>query len=417
MHLRILGLTLGGGNEGQTRARDTKPLEVEQWPRGLAAAFAPDSEQGKQIAALKKRHDNAKRYLRAGTGSASAANAILAEAKALMYTNGIDMSSGKMAQARAMAKRSSVQDIQMLARGMSVTECRSLAFHFAALGAPSACVSGEHALLAAKRAAAAAFTGCAKDWPKLMAPHVRYAPPSPPTKCRCRCGCDSMVYCQTQCSGVGCYRFVCDQCDTAESIPRCHVCRKVPKNTSVALKPSVALERGVRVSTQPINPLGWYFNDDWDIGWLRENRDVRLDPPLLDVLRVRKDRVLFADKRKVLPFDWELAFTLRCQLQDPIGGCAEVTINLKAFVQNPVWARHPMVEYIKTWLPSHFEFRGDLWKDRAAYVAPPSPRSPPYINETATWAESTVHIEEVDGQDAGSSSSMCIAPATKHRKL
>ena len=213
MHLRILGLTLGGGKEGQTRAHDTKPLEVEQWPRGLAAAFAPDTEQGKQIAALKKRHDNAKRYLRAGTGSASAANAILAEVKALMYTNGIDMSSGKMAQAQrpaagpqeappmeievpasqaaepqeaqpmeievpasqahAMAKRSSVQDIQMLARGMSVTECRSLAFHFAALGAPSVCVSGEHALLAAKRAAAVAFAGCAKDWPKLMAPRQR----------------------------------------------------------------------------------------------------------------------------------------------------------------------------------------------------------------------------------------------------
>ena len=193
MHLRILGLTLGGGNEGQTRARDTKPLEVEQWPRGLATVFEPDSEQGKKIAALKKRHDNAKRYLRAGAGSASAANAILAEVKALMCTNGIDMSSGKMAQAHAMAKRISVQDIQMLARGMSVTECRSLAFHFAALGAPSACVSGEHALLAAKRAAAVAFTGCAKDWPELMAPHVRYAPPPPPTKCRCRCGCDDVA--------------------------------------------------------------------------------------------------------------------------------------------------------------------------------------------------------------------------------
>ena len=401
---------------------------MEQWPRGLATVFEPDSEQGKQIAALKKRHDTAKRYLRAGTGSASAANAILAEAKALMYTNGIDMSSGKMAQVQRpaagpqeappmeMAKRSSVQDIQMLARGMSVTECRSLAFHFAALGAPSACVSGEHALLAAKRAAAVAFTGCAKDWPELMAPHVRYAPPPPPIKCQCRCGCDSMVDCRTQCLGVDCYRMVCYQCDTTGST-RCHVCRKEPKNTSVALKPSVALERGVRVSTQPINPLGWYFNDDWDIGWLRENRDVRLDPPLLDVLRVTKNWMLYADKRKVLPFDWELAFTLRCQLQDPIGGCAEVTINLKAFVQNPVWARHPMVEYIKTWLPSHLRFQGDLWKDRAAYVAPPSPRSPPYINETATWAESTVHIEEVDGQDAGSSSSMCIAPATKNRKL
>ena len=414
---------------------------MEQWPRGLAAAFAPDSEQGKQIAALKTRHDTAKRYLRAGTGSASAANAILAEAKALMYTNGIDMSSGKMAKvhrpaaepqeaqpmeievpashAHAMAKRSSVQDIQMLARGMSVTECRSLAFHFAALGAPSACVSGEHALLAAKRAAAVAFTGCAKDWPELMAPHVRYAPPPPPTKCQCRCGCDSMVDCRTQCFGVGCYRMVCDQCVTPRSTrsTMCHVCRKVPKNTSVALKPSVALERGVRVSTQPINPLGWYFNDDWDIGWLRENRDVRLDPPLLDVLRVTKNLMLYADKRKVLPFDWELAFTLRCQLQDPVGGYAEVVMNLKAFVQNPVWASHPMVEYIKTWLPSHFDFTGDLWKDRAAYVAPPSPRTPPYINETATWAESTVHIEEVDGEDAGSSSSMCIAPTAKHRRL
>ena len=240
MDLRILGLTLGGGNEGQTRARDTKPLEVEQWPRGLATAFAPDSEQGKQIAALKKRHDNAKRYLRAGTGSASAANAILAEVKALMYTNGIDMSSGKMAQvqrpaagpqeappmeievpasqaaepqeaqpmeievpasqAHAVATRSSVQDIQRLAHGMSMTECRSLAIHFALLGAPNVCVTkGEHALLAAKRAAAVAFAGCAKAWPELMAPHVRLAPPPPPMQCQCRCGCDSMVM-----SLVGC---------------------------------------------------------------------------------------------------------------------------------------------------------------------------------------------------------------------
>ena len=313
-------------------------------------------------------------------------------------------------QAHAVATRSSVQDIQRLAHGMSMTECRSLAVHFALLGAPNVCINdGVHALLAAKRAAAVAFAGCAKAWPELMAPHVRLAPPPPPMQCQCRCGCDNMVMSLVGCYGPNCLqpmRTVCKQCMPTPS--RCHVCRDEPKNTSLAPE-SVTISRP--------DPLIWYFNEDWGIVWLRENRDVRLDPPLLDVLRVTKNLMLYADKRKVLPFDWELAFTLRCQLQDPIGGCAEVTINLKAFVQNPVWARHPMVEYIKTWLPSHFEFQGDLWKDRAAYVAPPSPRSPPYINETATWAESTVHIEEVDGQDAGSSSSMCIAPATKNRKL
>ena len=151
--------------------------------------------------------------------------------------------------------------------------------------------------------------------------------------------------------------------------------------------------------------MGWYFNDDWGIDWLRENIDVRLDPPLLDVLWVRKNRVLEFDGRRVLPFNWESAFTACCELEDPQGGCANVTVNLKNFIQNPVWARHQLVQYIKAWLPFHLEFRGKLWSEgRSATivttilddVAPPSPPSPWGIEP---WAESTVRINDVSEAD------------------
>ena len=99
-----------------------------------------------------------------------------------------------LGEVHAVALRSSLPEIKRLAQGLSAAECRNLAVYFALLGAPIAQTCGQvPALLMAKRAAAVAFGGRAKDWPELMEPHVRQAPPSPLSRCQCSCKCDSMT--------------------------------------------------------------------------------------------------------------------------------------------------------------------------------------------------------------------------------
>ena len=96
-------MTLGG--EGQLLAL----LKVEKlsWPRGLEHYIDAGSEAGKKLADIRRRFDNSKRYLRAGSCTQQDVNNIVLEARALMQEMGLSLDfNAKVAQVSVQTLKS-----------------------------------------------------------------------------------------------------------------------------------------------------------------------------------------------------------------------------------------------------------------------------------------------------------------------
>ena len=160
-----------------------------------------------------------------------------------------------------------------------------------------------------------------------------------------------------------------------------------PKDTSVPLKP-------------PFKPAGlqWYFNFPEDTPLCAQNREPSADPRLLDILEVHKKKRLVNDTRAVRPAGWENALSVACLLGDANGDSVRASIRFEAFVMNPQWKAHPIVSFIKDWLPANLGYVGPVLNPPpllpAEPPAPPSPRSPD------AFVESTVCIEDITGGEA-----------------
>ena len=77
------------------KAFNTKPVKMEPWPRGLLQSTDANTASGKELQSIRKRFDNAKRYVRNKTGTVAQVNAIVAEAKDWMARHGIALADGK----------------------------------------------------------------------------------------------------------------------------------------------------------------------------------------------------------------------------------------------------------------------------------------------------------------------------------
>jgi hypothetical protein len=129
-----------------------------------------------------------------------------------------------------------------------------------------------------------------------------------------------------------------------------------------------------------------------DAPWCTQNRDPSADPQLLDILEVYTTKRLSNDTRAVRPPGWEDAFAVSCLLGDAHGGSVRTGIRLRALAMNPQWKAHPILSFIKDWLPSNLGCTGPVLKPPPllpAEPAPPSPRCPD------AFVESTVRIEDI----------------------
>jgi hypothetical protein len=163
---------------------------------------------------------------------------------------------------------------------------------------------------------------------------------------------------------------------------------------------------GLTFTAHAVNGLKWYFNfpcietdppnnnlDD-PCRWCNPNRNVSMDPPLVDVVEVYKIRKLENVARQVRPHSWENAFELEIIVSDVSGGHADVRINLFCFMMNPTWKNHSIVKYLAEWLPANLSYRGPVLKMPTIFTAKlallPCPNTPDHV------FESTVQIEELD---------------------
>ena len=188
----------------------------------------------------------------------------------------------------------------------------------------------------------------------------------------------------------------------------CHKCAQPPQ-------PKVG---GATFTESAVNGLKWYFNfpctetvppnnnlDD-PCRWCNPNRNVAMDPQLVDIVEVYKLRKLVNSTRQARPPMWENAFELEIIVSDARGGRAEVRINLFCFLMNPTWKGNSIVKYLAEWLPEHLEYKGPVMKMSTIFLdlpAPPSPVSPDAYNpskdssdDSDPFKNSSVQIEEMD---------------------
>jgi hypothetical protein len=175
---------------------------------------------------------------------------------------------------------------------------------------------------------------------------------------------------------------------------------------------------GATFTESAVNGLKWYFNfpctetvppnnnlDD-PCRWCNPNRNVAMDPQLVDIVEVYKIRKLVNSTRQTRPPLWENAFELEIIVSDTRGGRAEVRVNLFCFRMNPTWKGHSIVKYLADWLPMHLEYTGPVMKMNAIFIdlpAPPSPVSPDAYTKGENALcdfdpinNSSVQIEEMD---------------------
>jgi hypothetical protein len=245
-------------------------------------------------------------------------------------------------------------------------------------------------LLMAKMAAASVFLEPAADWVRLMAAFSEKHGEPEGKNCGCKCGCNCFSGSWGSC-GV-CYKFVCGNCRSPgkfESSPvRCHHCKKQPKREGFMVPPSV------------VEGLLWYFdhpqiaNGRPDVLCI-PNRNTSLDPPLIEVIQLAKHMELVKDGRNVRPYNWESAFRVQLALADVDGAPVIVNMSYFYFIQNPAWARDPIVNFVEKWLrPENFRFYGIVRRNGVDILRPPPEPQPksPYGNPAR--AESDPESEE-----------------------
>lgn len=323
-----------------------------------------------------------------------------------------------------LACRSRVEGVLQTVAGFSTAELHNTIFRITLMYARQVQVStsGATAIIQAQKTAAAhVFAETpATEWRRLLTEQSAKTMPLEGVTCQCRCGCGVFSGDAAQC--LGCRRFCCRRCHPATHVshrsnaalrpylvedslafggwtPRCHDCAKAPKLMSVQLPPPL-----------PVDGLTWYFHAPWEkprhamdfeqrpCQWCNPNRDTRLDPPLIDIKEVRKERRLENATRLARPPGWQSAFTVHAVLGGAEGSSAAVHINMFNFMMNQTWRDHPIVKYIRDdWVtrPGNYEYVGWVLNPPALPRAPPSPPSP-----QSPVHYSSVTIEEVSDEVA-----------------
>ena len=105
------------------------------------------------------------------------------------------------------------------------------------------------------------------------------------------------------------------------------------------------------------------------------NRDCSMDPPLMDILEIKKEYVLEHVARRARPPGWQQAFAVTAKL-----GTAEdfmiAGVNLSSFAMNKNWAQHHVVKFTEEdFLPGSLNYVGNcINMPDATMPEPPSPR-------------------------------------------
>ena len=266
-----------------------------------------------------------------------------------------------------LARRSTVEDIKRLADGLTNAETHSLAVFFACryVHQPQPWTALVQ-LMAAKRAAAAAFNRPADEWDRLL---TECAPLHDAACALCRAHTSQLLGCR------GCERFCCARCIPIEVSAKCRACTGSPQ-LSVALAPP-----------QRVPGLEWYFHHPLEGPFklepkrcLAENRDTRHDPRLHAVVEVRKNFRLEKVGRLARPPGWASAFTVIVVLEGADGTQRTLGINMAAFNMNAAWRAHPAMIWVKDeWMadPRNYDKVGPVLNmPEPVYSAPPSPPSP-----------------------------------------
>jgi len=266
-----------------------------------------------------------------------------------------------------LARRSTVEDIKRLADGLTNAETHSLAVFFACryVHQPQPWTALVQ-LMAAKRAAAAAFNRPADEWDRLL---TECAPLHDAACALCRAHTSQLLGCR------GCERFCCARCIPFEVSAKCRACTGSPQ-LSVALAPP-----------QRVPGLEWYFHHPLEGPFklepkrcLAENRDTRHDPRLNEVVEVRKNFRLEKVGRLARPPGWASAFTVIVVLEGADGTQRTLGINMAAFNMNAAWRAHPAMIWVKDeWMadPRNYDYVGPILNmPEPVYSAPPSPPSP-----------------------------------------
>eukprot|EP00441_Pelagodinium_beii_P016338 CAMPEP_0197659024 /NCGR_PEP_ID=MMETSP1338-20131121/45892_1 /TAXON_ID=43686 ORGANISM="Pelagodinium beii, Strain RCC1491" /NCGR_SAMPLE_ID=MMETSP1338 /ASSEMBLY_ACC=CAM_ASM_000754 /LENGTH=489 /DNA_ID=CAMNT_0043235765 /DNA_START=35 /DNA_END=1504 /DNA_ORIENTATION=+ len=287
-----------------------------------------------------------------------------------------------------------VEDIKRMSGSCSRMDCHALAFYFAARAYLPDDVSRMGELMKAKCAAAGIFQQPASSWRELLTEQA----PQSDTRCQCSCGCKASAKTLHFCQGFfkdpahvnddytiipGCRQIVCNAClDICKGLKICHVCSKKPKKDEF-VEPA-----------EKMDGIDWYFNwpdeqKEVKVGILgtigqkdvphslfKLNRDCLMDPPLMDILEIKKDYVLENTSRRVRPPGWQQAFTVTAKL-----GTADdfilAGISLSSFAMNKNWAQHSAVKFIEEdFLPGNFHYVGNCINMPSAIISEPRPPSP-----------------------------------------
>ena len=292
-----------------------------------------------------------------------------------------------------------VEDIKRMSGSCNRMDCHALAFYFAARAFLPDDTSRMGEVMKAKCAAAGIFQQPASTWRQLLTEQA----PQSDIRCSCPCGCKASAKNLQICKGFfkdpnhegtgdytiipGCGQMVCNAClHICKGLETyCHVCSKRPKKDEF-VEPA-----------EKMDGIDWYFN--WPeeqkkvklctLGTLgqkkvphtlfRLNRDCSMDPPLMDILEIKKDYSLEHNARRVRPPGWQQAFTVTAKL-----GTAEdfifAGINLSSFTMNKNWAQHSAVKFIEEdFLPGNFHYVGNCINMPETIMPeprPPSPESP-----------------------------------------
>ena len=198
---------------------------------------------------------------------------------------------------------------------------------------------------------------------------------------------------------------VCTQC-YAHGVGKCHACACLAKDVTIPLK------------ERHMPGFMWYFNYPFEaatrsdgfsvvvkpMSWCNPNRNVQLDPKLVDIYVIEKKEVWNKKDldRRVRPVNWTLSFYVGATFLDNYKSPVKVyPISMFSFVMNKAWAAHPLIKWVDSWLsedPLNFQFLGPL------PIHAPTPyvvnQVPAVVNGRITispdrFTESIVVIEEV----------------------